>query len=87
MEDNENNKITDNTKIEIDQMEKIISFLCMFMCETLAKRIVSMILLLAGMPNARVTELVNLCDRSVRSLKMYLIAFVEIASYNKSYVD
>jgi len=69
MEDNENNKINDNTKIEIDQMKKIISFLCMFMCETLAKRIVSMILLLAGMPNARVTELVNLCDRSVRSLK------------------
>ena len=69
MEHNKNIQINDNTSIETKQMVKIISFLCIFMCETLAKRIVSMILILVCIPNARVTELTNLCDRSVRSLK------------------
>ena len=74
MEHNENIDIENNnaniaTNKETEQMIKIISFMCMFMCETLAKRIVSMILILAGIPNARVTELSKLCDRSVRSLR------------------
>lgn len=48
---------------------KAMSFLCLFICETLAKRILSLVLIAAGVPNARITELTGLCDRSVRSLK------------------
>ena len=48
---------------------KVMQFLQLFMCETLAKRIMSMILIAVGMPNERVTELTGLCDRSVRALR------------------
>jgi len=51
---------------------KIIAFLRLAMTETLAKRIVSIILLVAGVPNLRVTELTGLCDRSVRDLRKAL---------------
>jgi len=50
----------------------IIAFLKLLMTETLAKRIASMTLIAAGIPNARVTELTGLCDRSVRSLRKSL---------------
>jgi transposase len=50
----------------------IINFLQMLVPQTLAKRIASMALLAAGTPNARVTELTGLCDRSVRSLRKSL---------------
>jgi len=39
------------------------------MPQTLAKRIVSMVLIAAGIPNNQVTELTGYCDRSVRTLK------------------
>ena len=55
-------------------IRKVICFLQMFMCETLAKRIVSMILISAGLPNNRVTELTGYCDKSVRTLKKSLKA-------------
>ena len=44
----------------------------MLMPQTLAKRITSMALIAAGVPNERVTELTGLCDRSVRSLRKSL---------------
>ena len=50
-------------------ISRIISFLQMSMTETLAKRIVSMILLAVGTPNIEVTELTGLCNRSVRELR------------------
>jgi len=50
-------------------IKKTIKFLKIFLTETLAKRIVSMILLSVGVPTVRVTELTGLCDRSVRELK------------------
>jgi transposase len=50
-------------------MGKIIGFLRNVMTETLAKRIVSLILIVVGIPNDRVTELTGLCDRSVRGLR------------------
>lgn len=50
-------------------IKKIISFLQLFMCETLARRIVSMVLIAARAPNNRVTELTGMCDKSVRTLK------------------
>ena len=51
---------------------KILSFLKLFMCETLAKRLLSMVLIAVGVPNDRVTELTGLCDKSVRTLKKAL---------------
>ena len=48
---------------------KVIGFLKLFMCETLAKRVISMVLIAVGVPNAHVTELTGLCDKSVRVLK------------------
>ena len=48
---------------------KIMNFLRLFMCETLVKRIMSMLLLSLGVANSRVTELTGLCARSVHILK------------------
>lgn len=49
--------------------EKVMKFLGLFLCKTLVKRISSLILIAADVPNVRITELTGLCDRSVRSLK------------------
>jgi transposase len=48
---------------------KIMIFLRIFMCDTLVKRIMSMLLLSIGVEKSRVTELTGLCARSVHSLK------------------
>jgi transposase len=59
--------------INSDQIiNRVINFLQLFICQTLAKRIISMILISLGLPNARVTELTGLCDKSVRTLKKEL---------------
>ena len=50
----------------------ILNFLQLLMPQTLAKRIISMSLIAAGIPNERITELTGLCDRSVRSLRKAL---------------
>ena len=50
-------------------IKAIINFLKIFMCETLVKRIISLILLAAGMPNKQIAELTGFCERSVRDLK------------------
>ena len=50
-------------------VKAVIKFLQLFMCETLAKRIASMMLLVSGIPNNRITELTGLCDKSVRTVK------------------
>jgi transposase len=52
--------------VAVRMIGKIIGFLRNVMTETLAKRIVSMVLIVVGIPNERVTELTGLCDRSVR---------------------
>ena len=49
-------------------VKKIIDFLQVFMPITLAKRVVAMILLCAGLPTSHIAELSGLCDRSVRNL-------------------
>jgi transposase len=55
--------------VAVRMIGKITGFLRNVMTETLAKRIVSMALIVAGIPNERVTELTGLCDRSVRELR------------------
>jgi len=47
----------------------IIAFLQIFMTETLAKRLVGMVLIIAGVANLRVSDATGLCDVSIRALK------------------
>lgn len=49
-------------------IKKVIEFLRFFIPITLAKRLVAVVLLAAGTPTPRVTELTGLCDRSARGL-------------------
>lgn len=59
------NEPTESIKV----IETVIAFLKIFMPETLAKRVVSIVLIAAGLTNSRVTELTGYCDRSVRGLR------------------
>ena len=47
----------------------IIQFLKIFMPETIAKRIVSVVLIAVGISNARITELTGISERSIFTLK------------------
>lgn len=49
-------------------IKKVLEFLQLFMPLTLAKRVVAIILLAAGVPVPRVTELSRLYDRSAAGL-------------------
>lgn len=69
-----NMKDKEQSDRSIEIIRQIQSFLQLFMCETLAKRILSMILIAVGISNKRVTELTGLCDKSVRILKKTLEA-------------
>lgn len=59
-------------------VKTIILFLQMFMTETLAKRVVSMILIAVGIPNKQITEITGLSDRSIWTLKKAI---------NSGYID
>ena len=48
---------------------KVLIFLRLFMCETLARRVMSMVLIAVGLSDSRVAELTGLCDKSVATLK------------------
>jgi transposase len=48
---------------------KVIDFIAALFTETIAKRIVSIILIAAGIDDLRVTELTGLCNKSVRVLR------------------
>jgi len=61
-----------NTEHAVKITKMIIEFLKLFMCETLAKRVVSIVLILAGVSNKQVKILTNLCDKSVRVLRSKL---------------
>ena len=52
-----------------DVVKAIILFLQFFMSETLAKRIVSIVLITAGITNERITESTGISDRSIWTLK------------------
>jgi transposase len=69
IERNENNKASKEYAGAEQIINKIMIFLQLFMCETLVKRIMSTLLIALGVPNARITELTGLCDRSIRTLK------------------
>ena len=61
-------KAVENTNENLIIMQKVIQFLQIFLPVTLAKRLVAIVLLVAGVPVPRVTELTGLCDRSTRGL-------------------
>ena len=67
MEDTKNAKGQQSTENDVI-IKKVIEFLQILMPLTLAKRLVAMILLAAGVSVPRVTELSGLCDRSTRGL-------------------
>ena len=46
-----------NSEHTVKITKMIIEFLKLFICETLAKRVVSIVLILAGVPNKQVTIL------------------------------
>ena len=50
-------------------INKVLIFLRLFVCETLAKRVVSMVLIAVGLPVSRVAELIGLCGKTVLTLK------------------
>jgi transposase len=49
--------------------KSIIRFLQMFMTETLAKRVVGIVFITVGIPNARITVATGLSDRSIWTFK------------------
>jgi transposase len=53
-------------------IKKVMNFLQLFMCVTLAKRIVSLVLISLDIPNKRITELTGCCDKSIYTLKKAL---------------
>ena len=64
----EKTKAVENTNENLIIMKKVIQFLQVFLPVTLAKRLVAIVLLAAGVPVPRVTELTGLCNRSTRGL-------------------
>lgn len=58
----------ENYNTDITIIKKILEFLQIFVPITIAKRLVAIVLLAAGIPTLRVTELTGLCDRSTRGL-------------------
>jgi transposase len=73
-----------NAKKSIDEMQvpsidseqiikKILAFFQSFMCETLAKRLLSMVLIAIGVSDNLITELTGLCGQSVRTLRKLLV--------------
>lgn len=68
MADTEKTKAVESSNENPDAIKKILNFLQFFLPVTLAKRLVAMILLAAGVSTKRVTELSGLCDRSTRGL-------------------
>ena len=64
----EKTKADENTNENLIIMKKVIQFLQVFLPVTLAKRLVAIVLLAAGVSVPRVTELTGLCDRSTRGL-------------------
>lgn len=57
------------TDADIKAIKGIIDFLQMFLSETVAKRLVSLVLIIVGLHPSYVTRLTGVSDRSVRALR------------------
>ena len=58
-----------NTDAALPTISKVMVFLRLFVCETLAKRVVGMIMIALGTPEERVAELLGLSSKSVSAIK------------------
>ena len=73
---NTKKSITKTPEPSIDDkqiIKKVLDFLQLFMCATLAKRLLSMVLMTVNISDNLITELTGLCGQSVRALKKALI--------------
>jgi transposase len=85
----------DPSGIKAKLITEIINFLQVFIPLSLAKRVTSIILLLAGVPHERVSEWTGSCDRSVRQWKKQistgdtdkLLAFGNSAGRKSKFTD
>lgn len=68
MLDKKNDIDLENFNTDITIIKNILEFLKLFVPITIAKRLVAIVLLAAGVSTLRVTELTGLCDRSARGL-------------------
>jgi transposase len=73
------NKISDKNESKSDcatnhtgVINEILCFMQLFICETLSKRIICVLLLTVDVPIKRIAELVNLSEKSVRHYKRTL---------------
>ena len=60
--------------ITLNTTNAIYSFLQLFISPVIARRIISALLLIAGVRSADITKLTGLCERSIRELKNQLVS-------------
>lgn len=60
--------------ISINITRAIYSYLQLFISPVIARRIISALLIIAGVRSANITQLTGLCERSIRNLKKQLVA-------------
>ena len=60
--------------ISINIINAIYSYLQLFISPVIARRIISTLLIIAGVRSANITQLTGLCERSIRDLKKQLAA-------------
>ena len=60
--------------IAINITNAIYSYLQLFISPVIARRIISTLLIIAGVRSANITQLTGLCERSIRDLKKQLAA-------------
>jgi transposase len=56
-----------------DTIIRVIEFLSMFMPVTLAKRLISIILLSVGVPNGQAAQMTGFCNKTIKSVQKKLI--------------
>jgi transposase len=66
--DEKSNSLFDTLQI----ISKVLIFFRLFMCETLVKRVIGIVLVAVGLPDSRVAELASLSEKSVSTLKKKL---------------
>lgn len=93
-----NEKIMDSQPIQNDNAFKVITviidFLQLCMPVTIAKRLVSMILMSVGVSDSEIAELTGLCDKSVHNLRRSMqeesvedLLKIKKGSGRKSFID
>ena len=65
IKDEENNCLKLETTVKQAIIEKIIAFLTCYMCITMAKRIICLVILVYGRPLSNITESTGLCRRTI----------------------